>query len=107
MIQRWSGHVAWLVGRRNLKPSPNGSITPAAVEQCREGALVVWQVPGAKSGQKTAAQAEEERKDRLWRTVGAKTAGRGYQGWQGRYCRDTYLDLKAYIRAVGQRLMGD
>jgi hypothetical protein len=31
-------------------------------------------------------------------------AGMGYQGWQGRHCRDAYRDLKACISAVDQRL---
>jgi hypothetical protein len=33
--------------------------------------------------------------------------GKGYQGWQGRHCRDTYRDLKACIQAVDHRLMMD
>jgi hypothetical protein len=31
----------------------------------------------------------------------------GYQGWQGRHCRDTFRDLKRCIQAVDGRLMGD
>ena len=99
--------VSQLIRDGYLKPSPDGSITAAAVEHCRQHAPVTWQVPGAKSGRKSAAQAERERKDRLWRAVAAKMASKGYQGWQSWHCRDTYRDLKACISAVDQRLMGD
>ena len=67
-----------------LKPSPDGSITAAAAENCRQHPPVAWQIPVAKPGQKSAAKAERERKDRLWTAVAAKMACRGYQGWQGR-----------------------
>jgi DNA-binding transcriptional regulator YdaS (Cro superfamily) len=99
--------VSQLIRDGYLKPSPDGSITAAAVEHCRRHAPVAWQIPGAKSGRKSAAQAEQERKDRLWRLVAAKMAGMGYQGWQGRHCRDTYRDLKRCIQAVDGRLMAD
>jgi hypothetical protein len=60
-----------------------------------------------KSGRESAAQAERERKDRLWKAVAAKMAGKGYQGLQGWHCRDTLRHLKACISAVDQRLMRD
>jgi hypothetical protein len=96
--------VSQLIRDGFLTPSPDGSITAAAVEHCRRHAPVAWQIPGAKSGRKSAAQAEQERKDRLWRLVAAKMAGKGYQGW---HCRDTYRDLKACISAVDGRLLGE
>ena len=99
--------VSQLIRDGYLKPSPDGSITAAAVEHCRRHAPVAWQVPGMKSGRKSAAQAEGERRDRLWRAVASKMAGLGYEGWQGRHCRKTFRDLKACISAVDQRLMGD
>jgi hypothetical protein len=99
--------VSQLIRDGYLNPSPDGSITAAAVEHCRQHAPVAWQVPGAKSGRKSAAQAEREREDRLWRAVAAKMVGKGYQGWQGRHCRDTFRDLKRCIQAVDGRLMVD
>ena len=96
--------VSQLIRDGYLKPSPDGSISAAAVEHCRRHAPVSWQHPGAKSGRKSGTQAERERKDRLWRVVAAKMAGLGYMGWQGRHCRDTFRDLKACISAVDQRL---
>jgi hypothetical protein len=99
--------VSQLIRDGYLKPSPDGSITAAAVEHCRRHAPVAWQIPGAKSGRKSAAQAELERKDRLWRAVAAKMVGKGYQGWQAWHCRDTFRDLKRCIQAVDGRLLGD
>jgi hypothetical protein len=99
--------VSQLIRDGYLKPSPDGSITAAAVEHCRRHAPVTWQVPGMKSGRKSAAQHERERLDRLWYAVASKMAGKGYKGWQGRHCRGTFRDLKACISAVDQRLMGD
>jgi hypothetical protein len=99
--------VSQLIRDGHLKPSPDGSITAAAVEHCRQHAPVAWQVPSAKSGRKSAAQVERERIDRLWWLVAAKMAGKGYQSWQGHHCRVAFRDLKACISAVDQRLMGD
>jgi hypothetical protein len=99
--------VSQLIRDGYLRPSPDGSITAAAVEHCRQHAPVAWQVPGLKSGRKSAAQAERERLNRLWHAVAAKMAGKGYQGWQAWHCRDTFRDLKACISVVDQRLMGD
>lgn len=102
-----AARVSQLIANGHLKRSPDGSITAAAVEHCRQHAPVAWQVPSAKSGRKSAAQAERERRDRLWHAVASKMAGLGYKGWQSWHCRDTYRDLKACISAVDQRLMGD
>jgi hypothetical protein len=99
--------VSQLIRDGYLKPSPDGSISAAAVEHCRRHAPVAWQIPGARSGRKSAAQAERERLNRLWHAVAAKMAGKGYQGWQAWHCRDTFRDLKACISAVDQRLMGE
>jgi hypothetical protein len=99
--------VSQLIRDGYLKPSPDGSITAAAVEHCRRHAPVTWQVPGMKSGRKSAAQHERERLDRLWYAVASKMAGKGYKGWQSWHCRATFRDLKACISAVDGRLMGD
>ena len=74
--------VSQLIRDGYLKPSPDGSITAAAVEHCRRHAPVAWQIPGAKSGRKSTAQAERERKGRHWKAVAAKMAGKGYKDWQ-------------------------
>jgi hypothetical protein len=73
--------VSQLIRDGFLTPSPNGSITAAAVEHCRRHAPVAWQIPGAKSGRKSAAQAERERLDQLWYAVATKMAATGYKGW--------------------------
>jgi hypothetical protein len=99
--------VSQLIRDGYLKPSPDGSITAAAVEHCRRHAPVAWQVPGAKSGRRSAAQAERQRLNLLWHVVAAKMAGLGYKGWQSSDCRDTFRDLKRCIIAVDGRLMGD
>jgi len=99
--------VSQLIRDGYLKPSPDGSITAAAVEHCRRHAPVAWQIPGAKSGRKSAAQAERERLDQLWYAVAAKMAGKGYKDWQAWHCRDTWRDLKRCIKAVDGRLLGD
>ena len=107
MLKRQAAELLGVSPARVSQLIRDGSITAAAVEHCRQHAPVAWQIPGAKSGRKSAAQAEQERKDRLWRLVAAKMAGKGYQGWQGHHCRVTFRDLKACICAVDQRLMGD
>jgi len=91
--------VSQLIRDGYLKPSPDGSITAAAVEHCRRHAPVAWQIPGAKSGRKSAVQAERERLDQLWYAVAIKMAGAGYKGWQAWHCRDTWRDLKRCIQA--------
>ena len=99
--------VSQLIRDGYLKPSPDGSITAAAVEHCRQHAPVAWQPAGIRSGRRSAAQAERERVERLWYCVATKMAAAGYKDWQGRHCRDTYRDLKACISAVDGRLMRD
>ena len=99
--------VSQLIRDGYLKPSPDGSITAAAVEHCRQHAPVAWQPAGIRSGRRSAAQAERERLDRLWYAVASKMVARGYKDWQGMHCRDTYRDLKACISAVDGRLIGD
>lgn len=97
--------VSQLIRDGFLKPSADGSISAAAVEHCRHHAPVAWQIPGAKSGRKSAAQAEQERLNQLWRAVAAKMAGLGYRDWQSWHCRDMFRDLKRCINAVDARLM--
>ena len=99
--------VSQLIRDGYLKPSPDGSVSAAAVEHCRQHAPVAWQVPGAKSGRRTSAQAERERLDQLWHAVAAKMAAAGYRDWQAWHCRDTFRALKRCINAVDGRLMGD
>lgn len=99
--------VSQLIRDGYLKPSPDGSVTAAAVEHCRQHAPVAWQDPGAKSGRRSAEQAERERLDHLWHAVAAKMAAAGYRNWQAWHCRDVFRDLKRSINAVDRRLMGD
>ena len=74
--------VSQLIRDGHLKPSPDGSITAAAVEHCRRHAPVTWQVPGMKSGRKSAAQHERERCNRRWYAVASKLRGQVYSNWQ-------------------------
>jgi DNA-binding transcriptional regulator YdaS (Cro superfamily) len=97
--------VSQLIRDGYLIPEPDGSITAAAVEHCRQHAPVAWQVPGAKSGRKSASQAERERIDQLWHAVALKMASLGYKGLQARHCCATFRDLKACISAVDYRLL--
>jgi DNA-binding transcriptional regulator YdaS (Cro superfamily) len=99
--------VSQLIRDGHLKPSPDGSITAAAVEQCRRHAPIAWQPAGVRSGRRSAAQAERDRLDQLWYVVATKMAAAGYMGWQARHCRDTFRDLKRCIQAVDGRLLGD
>lgn len=99
--------VSQLIRDGYLKPSPDGSVSAAAVEHCRQHAPVAWQVPGAKSGRRSAEQAEQDRIDLLWCAVAAKMAAAGYRDWQAWHCRDTFRALKKSINAVDGRLMGD
>lgn len=81
------------------------TITRAPVEHCRRHAPVAWQIPGAKSGRKSTAQAERERKDRLWKAVAAKMAGKGYQGWVSWHCRYTFRHLKTGISGASEAIL--
>ena len=99
--------VSQLIRDGYLKPSPDGSITAAAVEHCRQHAPVAWQPAGIRSGRRSAAQVERERLDQLLYAVATKMAAAGYKGWQAWHCRDTFRDLKRCIQAVDQRLIGD
>jgi hypothetical protein len=99
--------VSQLIRDGYLKPSPDGSITAAAVEHCRRHAPVAWQVSGLKSGRKSAAQHERERLDRLWYAVASKLRGQGYSQWTHAQVRETWRDFRAAIRAVDSVLIED
>lgn len=99
--------VSQLIRDGYLKPSPDGSITAAAVEHCRRHAPIAWQVSGLKSGRKSAAQAERERLNRLWYAVASKLRGQGYKDWQSGQVRQAWHDFRAAIRAVAPELIED
>ena len=99
--------VSQLIRDGFLKTSHDGSVSAAAVEHCRRHAPVAWQVPGAKSGRRSAEQAQRERMDQLWCAVAAKMAAAGYRDWQAWDCRHAFRALKRSINAVDRRLMGD
>ena len=99
--------VSQLVRDGHLQAEPDGSITKAAVDYCRRHAPVAWQHPEARSGRRSAVQAERERLDQLWYAVAMKMRARGYSDWQSWHCRDTFRALKACIRAIDVRLLDD
>ena len=97
--------VSQLIRDKHLRPEPDGSISVAEVERCRREAPVAWQSTGHKSGRKSAAQHERERKDLLWYKIGVKLRGRGYSGWTSAQVRQTWQDFRAAIRAVAPDLL--
>jgi hypothetical protein len=92
--------VSQLIRDGHLHPQADGTITAAEVERCRRDAPVSWQSTGMKSGRKSAAQHERERKDLLWYNIGVKLRGRGYQSWTSAQIRQAWQDFRAAIREV-------
>jgi hypothetical protein len=99
--------VSQLIRDKHLRPEPDGSITVAEVERCRREAPVNWQSAGMKSGRKSAAQHERERRDSLWYAVASKLRGKGYSQWTHAQVRETWRDFRAAIRAVDSCLIED
>jgi hypothetical protein len=99
--------VSQLIKAGHLHPQADGSLTVAEVERCRREAAVNWQSAGMKSGRKSAAQHERERRDSLWYAVASKLRGQGYSSWQYSQVRETWRDFRAAIRAVAPELMED
>lgn len=97
--------VSQLIRDGGLTVEPDGTITPEAVERCRRARP--WQHPEMKSGRRSAAERERERRDHLWYAVALKMGAKGYEGWQAWHCRETWRDLKACIVGVDGRLMED
>ena len=92
--------VSQLVRDQQLRPEPDGTITAAEVERCRREASVSWQTAGMKSGRKSAAQLERERKDLLWYNIGVKLRGRGYNSWTNAQIREAWRDFRTAIKEV-------
>jgi hypothetical protein len=92
--------VSQLIRDQQLRPEPDGSISTAEVERCRREASVSWQTAGMKSGRKSAATHERERKDLLWHNVGVKLRGRGYSSWSSAQIREAFQDFRDTIKEV-------
>ena len=92
--------VSQLIRDKHLRPEPDGSITVAELERCRREAPVSWQSTGHKSGRKSAATHERERKDLLWYNVGVKLRGRGYSNWSAAQIREAFQDFRDTIKEV-------
>jgi hypothetical protein len=92
--------VSQLIKAGQLRPEPDGSVSAAEVARCRREASVSWQTAGMKSGRKSAAQLERERKDLLWYNIGVKLRGRGYPSWTSAQIRQAWQDFRAAIREV-------
>ena len=99
--------VSQLIRDKHLRPEPDGSISVIEVERCRREAPVSWQSQGMKSGRKSAAQHERERRDSLWYAVASKLRGQGYSQWTHAQVRETWRDFRAAIRAVDSVLIED
>ena len=99
--------VSQLIKAGHLHPQADGSLSVAEVERCRREAPVSWQSTGMKSGRKSAAQHERERKDLLWYNVAMKLRGQGYRDWQSAQVRQTWRDFRTAIRQVAPELIED
>jgi len=99
--------VSQLIKAGQLRPEPDGSVSAAEVARCRRESAIHWQSPGMKSGRKSAAQRERERKILLWYNVGVKLRGRGYSGWSSAQIRETWQDFRAAILEVDSALIED
>lgn len=92
--------VSQLIRDGHLHPQADGSIAATELERCRREAPVSWQSAGHKSGRKSAAQHDRERKDLLWYNVGVKLRGRGYSNWTYAQIREAFQDFRAAIKEV-------
>jgi hypothetical protein len=92
--------VSQLIRDGHLHPQADGTITVAEVERCKREAPVHWQSAGMRSGRKSAAQLERERKDLLWYNIGVKLRGRGYNSWTYAQIRGAWQDFRAAILEV-------
>jgi hypothetical protein len=92
--------VSQLIKNGHLHPQADGSITVSEIERCRREAPVSWQSAGMKSGRKSAAQHERERKDLLWYNIGVKLRGRGYPSWTSAQIREAFQDFRDTIKEV-------
>jgi hypothetical protein len=99
--------ISQLIRDKHLRPEPDGSITVGEVERCRRHAPVAWQSAAMRSGRKSAAQHERERKDSLWYAVASKLRGQGYRDWQYSQVRQTFRDFRTAIRQVAPELIED
>jgi hypothetical protein len=99
--------ISQLIKAGHLRPEPDGSITVGEVERCRKEAPVSWQTASMKSGRKSAAQHERERRDSLWYAVSSKLRGRGYSSWSYAQVRQTWQDVRAAIQEVDSALIED
>jgi hypothetical protein len=92
--------VSQLIKAGQLRPEPDGSVTVAEVERCRRESAIHWQSAGLRSGRRSAAQLERERKDLLWYNIGVKLRGRGYNSWTYAQIREAWQDFRAAILEV-------
>jgi hypothetical protein len=92
--------VSQLIKAGHLRPEPDGSISVAEVERCKRQAPVHWQSAGMKSGRKSAATHERERRDSLWYAVAMRLRGRGYSSWSSAQIRQAWQDFRTAIREV-------
>ena len=99
--------VSQLIKAGHLHPQADGSLSVAEVERCRREAPVNWQSAGMKSGRKSAAQHERERRDSLWYAVAMKLRGKGYSSWSSADVRAAWRDFRAAIRSVDSVLFED
>jgi hypothetical protein len=100
--------VSQLIKDGYLVPEPDGTVTVEEVDRCRRRAPIRWQSPGMRSGRKSKATHERERKDRLWYAVASKLRGMGYSSaWTHAQVRDTFRDFRTCIRAVNPELIED
>jgi DNA-binding transcriptional regulator YdaS (Cro superfamily) len=99
--------VSQLIRDGHLHPQADGTIAVAEVERCKREAPVHWQSAGMRSGRKSAAQHERERRDSLWYAVASKLRGKGYSQWTHAQVRETWRDFRAAIRAVDPALIED
>jgi len=99
--------VSQLIRDGYLVPERDGSVTVAEVERCKRNAPVAWQSQSMKSGRKSAAQHERERRDSLWYAVASKLRGKGYSSWSYAEVRATWRDFRAAIRSVDSVLIED
>jgi hypothetical protein len=107
MLAVTPARISQLIKAGHLRPEPDGSITVGEVERCRKEAPVSWQTASMKSGRKSAAQHERERRDSLWYAVSSKLRGRGYSSWSYAQVRQTWQDFRAAIQEVDSALIED
>jgi hypothetical protein len=89
--------VSQLIKEGHLFPDENGRISEDELARCRRQAPVAWQTGGAKSGRRSAAQIEAERRRQGWVRIAAKCHSKARWDLSGPEVEAAWLLLRELV----------